>query len=214
LNKNDIEPKIISRDLINKIFYKFPDEYITISSSIANDIEKLSNYTPVRVFENKVDHSRIIEIPSVEAKTHLDLEGVTVIMVIGRVYFKQKGQNKFFESIHELLGENLKLIFVGDGPDLFELKNIVRVLGAQKNVLFFEWVENPSIFYSAADIVAIPSLYEGVPMVLLESLYFKKRVITSNFPVFGNYIDEQFIFDLNKPDSIRGVTQRAVSGLI
>ena len=73
----------------------------------------------------------------------------------------------------------LKLLVVGDGPDLAALKALVQREGLQDAVLFAGWTDGLSPVYAAIDALALPSRYEGVPLVMLQALYFKRPVIAS-----------------------------------
>ncbi|MDU1466555.1 MAG: glycosyltransferase, partial [Streptococcus mitis] len=57
-------------------------------------------------------------------------------------------------------------VFVGEGPDRAILEEKSKEL---KNIIFTGKREDVHKFYSAFDIFAFPSLYEGFPIVLVEA---------------------------------------------
>ena len=54
-----------------------------------------------------------------------------------------------------------------------KLENVVKLIGYKKN---------PEPYIRASDVFVLSSMYEGLPNVLLEALYLKKYIISSNCP--------------------------------
>ena len=75
-----------------------------------------------------------------------------------------KNQNFLIELAKEL--PEVTFMFVGEGPDRLLLEENSKEL---TNVIFTGKREDAYKFYSAFDIFAFPSLYEGFPMVLIEA---------------------------------------------
>lgn len=93
-------------------------------------------------------------------------------LVIGHVgrFNKQKNQEylvHIFDEIHKEI-PNSYLILVGTGEKVEEVKTLVKVLTIEKNVIFTGVLENVSDYLSAFDIMLLPSLYEGLPLVVIE----------------------------------------------
>lgn len=94
-------------------------------------------------------------------------------LVIGNVgrLCNQKNQKfliKIFKEIKKKV-QNSKLIIVGNGPLEYELKNIVKENLLEKDVLFLEPMNNIEKIYQVFDVFALPSIYEGLGIVLLEA---------------------------------------------
>ena len=75
-----------------------------------------------------------------------------------------KNQNFLIEIAKEL--PEVTFLFVGEGPDRMDLEKKSKEL---KNIIFAGHRTDIYKFYSAFDIFAFPSLYEGFPMVLVEA---------------------------------------------
>jgi glycosyltransferase involved in cell wall biosynthesis len=60
-----------------------------------------------------------------------------------------------------------------------ELEDAVQRLGLEGCVQQFAAVDNPEEFYHAADVVVLPSLWEGLPNVVLEALAAGRRLVLS-----------------------------------
>jgi glycosyltransferase involved in cell wall biosynthesis len=104
------------------------------------------------------------------------------IVLIGR--FKEVKGHKYLINIYAKLKKeipNLKLILVGDGELKNELQNQVInysfsyfnsnfTLNENYDVYFAGFVSNPYWFSKNASIFVMPSMYEGLPNVLIEAL--------------------------------------------
>lgn len=99
---------------------------------------------------------------------------------IGR-FCNQKNQSFLISLLPNLLKKNkkIKLIFIGVGEKLDECKNLVKKLNIEENVIFAGASKEAYKFYSAFDILVLPSRYEGIPTVGIEATYSSLNVITT-----------------------------------
>ena len=86
-----------------------------------------------------------------------------VVGMIG-ILNRFKNQNFLIELARKL--PEVTFLLVGEGPDRVFLEKNSKEL---TNVIFTGKREDAYKFYSAFDIFAFPSLYEGFPMVLIEA---------------------------------------------
>ena len=86
-----------------------------------------------------------------------------VVGMIG-IINRFKNQNFLIELAKKL--PEITFLFVGEGPDRLILEEKCKEM---TNVIFIGKREDAYKFYSAFDIFAFPSLYEGFPMVLIEA---------------------------------------------
>ena len=101
-------------------------------------------------------------------------------MIVGHVgRFVEAKNHKFliecFNRIHQLIPDS-KLILLGDGPLLEEIKAST----CEDDILFLGNVEDTNKFYSLFDIMIFPSLFEGLPFVLVEAQASGLNVIASD----------------------------------
>ena len=64
---------------------------------------------------------------------------------------------------------NYLLLLIGDGPDKKKIDRIVQELKIEENVMLLNPQGDVAPFYSAMDIFCLPSLWEGLGMVLVEA---------------------------------------------
>lgn len=98
------------------------------------------------------------------------MDDVIVIGHIGR--FSEQKNHLFlieiFKQIHEL---NLKtvLFLVGDGPDKKKIENRIKELQIEDSVIFTGIRSDIPNLLSAMDVFVFPSLYEGMPNIVIEA---------------------------------------------
>ncbi len=107
-------------------------------------------------------------------------ESTVVIGTVGRLV-PVKGHATLLEAFRRLLGSipSAKLLVVGEGPLGEQLQGRVKQMGLEQVVIFAGHQEQVHDFINMMDIFVLPSLHEGIPMVLLEALAMGKAVIAS-----------------------------------
>jgi colanic acid/amylovoran biosynthesis glycosyltransferase len=95
------------------------------------------------------------------------------ILCVGRLA-PEKGQSLLLNAIAALsaAGFPSHLRLVGDGPDRTFLERRAAQLGIAAGVEFVGWVDPPKLtsLYADSDLFVLPSLAEGIPMVLMEAM--------------------------------------------
>lgn len=170
------------REPVNRLYYRLPDEFITISPRMEAYLRQRGLRQPVTIMHVAIDVADLrLEDKQAARKTLGLAAGDWVVALIGRVQFWQKRQDLAVRGLALARRQipNLKLLVVGDGPDLAALKALVRAEGVQDAVVFAGWTDGLSPVFSAIDALVIPSRYEGVPLVMLEAMYFRRPVIAS-----------------------------------
>jgi glycosyltransferase involved in cell wall biosynthesis len=93
------------------------------------------------------------------------------IALIGRLA-PEKGHRVLFEAAR---GLGATLLLAGDGPLRADLQDSARELDAR----FLGYLEDPRDVFAAADVIALPSLTEGLPLTALEALALGRCVVAS-----------------------------------
>jgi colanic acid/amylovoran biosynthesis glycosyltransferase len=114
------------------------------------------------------------------AKPESDL---SEILCVGRLT-QAKGQHVLIDAVDELArkGRRVRLRLVGDGPDGPALREQAKRLENANLVVFEGAVNQDNIrpLYEAADIFCLPSLAEGIPVVLMEAMAMEIPCVTSH----------------------------------
>ncbi|MDK4213231.1 N-acetyl-alpha-D-glucosaminyl L-malate synthase BshA [Staphylococcus warneri] len=73
-----------------------------------------------------------------------------------------------FAKVHEKIPS--KLVLLGDGPELVDMRQKTRDLGVEEHVLFLGKQDNVSAFYQLSDLVLLLSEKESFGLTLLEAM--------------------------------------------
>jgi len=116
--------------------------------------------------------------------------------------------------VHKHKMRDVKLILAG--PDCGEYRNIetmVHNLGLAYNVHLLGVISHTNIMklFRAVDIIVSPSLYEGVPLVLLEAMFFGKLIIASALPGVKDVIKDGETGVLVEPGDIHSLAQAIIT---
>jgi glycosyltransferase involved in cell wall biosynthesis len=100
-----------------------------------------------------------------------------LIVCVGRLC-EQKGQDILIPALGLLDERSVRLSLVGEGPAEPGLHDLASRAGVANRVHFAGHVD-PRPYYRAADLVVIPSRWEGLPLVLLEAMACGAAVLAS-----------------------------------
>lgn len=99
--------------------------------------------------------------------------GIGNKIVLGHVgnFIEQKNHTFLIDLFSDLLksNSNYVLLLISDGALMDEIKNKVERLGISDNVIFLGKTPEVNKYLQAMDIFLLPSLYEGLPVVLIEA---------------------------------------------
>jgi glycosyltransferase involved in cell wall biosynthesis len=94
----------------------------------------------------------------------------------------------------------LKLLMVGDGDEKKTALILAKELSIEDSIIFLPFREDVPAILNAADIFILPSLWEGLPIGLLEAMSMGKAVIASNVDGTCEIIKHQnngYLIDVN-----------------
>lgn len=95
-----------------------------------------------------------------------------------------KGHRLFLEAAGHLRERtDVGFLLAGTGPQEDSLKVFATQLHLEDRLRLLPFQEDPSLFYSALDLVVFPSLFgEAFPRVLLEAMLYGKPIVASDLP--------------------------------
>lgn len=128
---------------------------------------------------NGVDLVRFRPIPKLQAREVLGWSPVPTLISVGNLV-ENKGHHIAIEALIHL--PNFHLVIVGDGPERHTLEALSSRLGLNSRVAFAGAIAQKDLtfYYSAADILVLPSSREGWPNVLLESMACGTPVVATD----------------------------------
>ena len=115
----------------------------------------------------------------------------TRLLVVARLE-KEKNVMLAIESFAKVVSHDTCLIIVGDGSQRRALEKRAAQLGLSGRI-FFEGKTDPPPYYAVADLLLVPSLYEGYGNVIVEALAAGKPVLATDVGIAldaGAYVTE------------------------
>jgi len=103
-----------------------------------------------------------------------------LIGTVGRLH-PQKGQRYLLEALPPVLRRipDLHVLLVGDGPTRGELEALTRRLGLHGRVHFLGFRQDVPELVALLDVFVLPSVWEGLPLSLLEALALARPVVAT-----------------------------------
>jgi glycosyltransferase involved in cell wall biosynthesis len=125
----------------------------------------------VEPIPNAVDPALLSLRHDPETRAALGLEGKFVVGSLGRLH-KDKDLPTLIKAFAQLKQHQVPsaLIVVGDGDERGALQALVGELGLTDEVQFWGATRDVARLFSLADVFAISSVAEGLPMALLEAM--------------------------------------------
>jgi len=197
--------------LLYKYKSKWADKIITVSKDTENDLINggvlSTSISTVYIGTNL--HKNIISKFRISKKQWL-------IGYIGSISM-EKGIFKFVDIANKLINKKfpIKLIVLGDGPLLPEIKSYIIKLGLIRNYVFYGRVDNVWKIGKQLDILFSPTYQEGLSLAILESLTYGKIVVARD--VGGNrelVIDKKTGFLFKTDEEGERILEGIVSGKI
>ncbi len=171
--------------VVDRLVGRSVDYYIAVSEANARYLVKQKGLpaTKIVVIRNGVDLTRFDPAHPVPPgmKRSLGFEdGDPVLVVIARLE-PQKGHHVLLEALPAVRGEfrGVRLVCVGEGALRGKLEAQVRSLGLEQSVRFVGYQSDPVNWLSLADVTLLPSYFEGLPIIAIESLATGKPMVAT-----------------------------------
>ena len=169
---NKLEKKKNILKQIFKPFSKlFATHYFACTKHAGNWM--FGNKKEIYILNNAIELDRYKYNIDIRNKIRKELNINDDTLVIGHIgrFVEQKNHRYLIDIFNEIHSKNNNsiLILIGQGPLQDEIKDKVNKLGLDNSVLFLGQLDNANEYYQAFDIFLLPSLYEGLGMVLIEA---------------------------------------------
>jgi glycosyltransferase involved in cell wall biosynthesis len=167
--------------LIQTVFFKLNRKMslVDISDYVYTCLKRFYPKMSINLIPNAVDTKVFMPGDKKIARNKFNIpDSATVIGCAGRLE-TIKGQTYLIEAMNDL-PSNYHLVMAGMGSLYETLLAQVQHDHLSNRVHFFGVVDNMTEFYQACDILCLPSLNEGMPLVLLEAQACNVPVVSSD----------------------------------
>jgi len=166
---------------------RFVDYFLVVSSVLKENMIEVHGIPPDKIIKiyNGIETDYYKPVGNEEMRYKIRREFAVndsdiLIASLGRLVW-QKGFEYFLHAIPEILREipDARFILVGDGPLRPELERLAVELGEGDKIIFAGYRSDVRDVLAALDIVVIPSVLEGFPMITLEAMAMAKPIVAA-----------------------------------
>lgn len=166
-----------------KKLYPKADLLIAASEGVKRDLIENIGIRPdkIKVIYNPLDIEKIRMLANESNRNGTD-NNTPLITNIGRLDI-QKGHNyllKAFSIVRKKMAA--KLMIIGDGEKMDELKTLAKELGIEKDVIFSGYQRNPFKFVARSTLYVNSSIFEGFGYTVVEAIALGLPVIATACP--------------------------------
>ena len=174
--------------IIDSILRKRYDYNIACGKLVYDFYEKNTNFINNKntsIFSNAIDLDYVNIFNDSDKNDILHKYNINknkkIIGFVGRIE-EQKGIIPFintFRKYKESFKDSI-ILLVGSGNQQEEVQLMIREYKLESYFKLINYTNNVNEIYNIIDILFLPSLYEGLPMVILEAMSLKKAVVSMN----------------------------------
>lgn len=168
-------------------YIRLADEAVAVSDNLRDVlVNKLKVKTKVRVIKNGIDDARFAGVTGDRVRKELGVGEDDVLIGTAVVLSKQKGITHLLAAARDVLVDcpRAKFVVAGDGPLRAELESELAAKNLGDSFRFLGYRSDIPELLASFDIYVLPSLWEGLPLALLEALRLGKFIVCTD--VGGN----------------------------
>jgi len=140
-----------------------------------------------------------------------------ILLFVGALA-ERKGVSYLVKSMPAIIKNFPKaaLLIIGSGPEREELENLSLNLNLKKNVFFLGNIEPQELpyYYNQADVFVLPSLVEGLPVVLMEALACGLPIVATRIAGIPDMIKDGQNGFLVSPQSPKELSRAVINILL
>ncbi len=167
-----------------------------------------------RIVPNSVALDKLDQVERRDFAEAYGIEGPYVVHV-GRFHIYKN--LPFLVRHHRPFADRLRLVLIGqDDGELAAVRREIAAQGLEKSVRIVERAPFPDLCsaYAGAEALVLPTLWEGLPTVVLEAMHFGCPVVANAVGGIPTVIDDGetgFLFDAERPGDYEAALERALA---
>ncbi len=185
-NKWLLKPKRFSHHLLYRIGSIWVDGLVAVSADVKKSILETMKGIPaekISVILNCVDVSRYgKDTNRIALRSSLGFSETDHLMALVATFKRQKGHSILIEALAALIPDfpRLHVLFIGDGELKDKLQFQVQELKLEQNIHFLGLRGDIPEILAASDSFVLPSLWEGLPMALIEAMASSLPIVATD----------------------------------
>ena len=180
---------------IDQLSENYVDRFLVVSNALERSLtlgRGISSERVVRIY-NGIEVSEFQ--PTLQMNNLRDEWGIPhsepLVGAIGRLVW-QKGLEYLIQAVVEILAAvpDARFLVVGEGPLRANLEALARGLNISHRIIFTGFRHDIREILSTIDILVIPSLLEGFPLITLEAMAMAKPIVATQLPGINEQISD------------------------
>ena len=107
-------------------------------------------------------------------------------------FSKEKGLDRLIEAFQTFQKTNPKAYLIIIGGYGNEYENLINMVKEEDNIIIIKSILNPYPILSKCDVFVLSSIYEGLPMTIMEALILGKPVISTNITGPKEFLEQGY----------------------
>lgn len=167
---------------IFKLALRNADAALALTGDMKEAMQKICR-REIHVVPNGIDLERFENLSKDEMRLKLQVKiDERLVIFVGR-FRPEKGVEYLIKAM-EIIRQgdcSIKMVLAGEGPEEPHLKRLTAQLNLEDCVAFVGQIPNEKVpqYMAAADILVLPSLSEGFPVVILEAMASGLPIVTT-----------------------------------
>jgi glycosyltransferase involved in cell wall biosynthesis len=166
------------------------DRYIAVSRDVATELAERFGWpaAKIEVGYNAVEIERFGGPPPAGLREQIGGDAERPLVLTPARLDEQKGHPVLLRAAAELPG--VDFVLAGEGPERAGLEALAGELGIAERVHFLGYRDDIPQLLAACDVFALPSLYEGSSLAVLEAMASGRPVVSSAIGGTDELIDD------------------------
>ncbi len=173
--------------------------WVAVSEHVRRELAERLAVDPSRI--DRIENGTRLPAPPGEherARARADVRGelglpadAALVLTVGRLT-PQKGHRHLVPALARLRGTHPRtwLVWAGDGPEAAPLAADARAAEVEDRILFLGHRADVPRLLAAADVLALPSLFEGHPFALIEALAAGLPIVAADRPPMSDMVED------------------------
>ena len=166
-----------------RLAMRYVKKIVSVSDAVKKFLIESRNISPEKILTVRygIDIDKYKKQDGIQKRKEIGYDENTFLVGIVARLSKQKGHIYLIDAIPDIINKfpNTKFIFIGDGPLRSELEDKVKSLQLNSTIEFLGSRPDVPELLNAIDLFVLPSLYEGLPNVVLEAMASQKAIIAT-----------------------------------
>lgn len=180
--------------MIERFLDRFTDHYIAVSRNLREEgaNNKILSPAKVTVIHNGIkvgDYNKEFDVISKKKKLGIDASR-TIIGTVTR-FEPQKAIQHFIEAVSYIakVYPDIAVVIAGDGPLRGDIEKTINDLKLNDNIILLGWRTDVPEIIAVMDVFCQSSLWEGCPVVLLETMAIGKPIVATDVGGIKEIVD-------------------------